>query len=71
MGESFTAYETTTFPLAFPIDRSPNKSLQRALPRCSSMSTHVFSRIELTVGVTSKKASSYQVPLENVEAMND
>jgi hypothetical protein len=42
MGESFTAYETTTFPLAFPTDRSPNKSLQRAMPCRSSVSNHVF-----------------------------
>ena len=31
MGESFIAYETTTSPLAFPTDRSTNKSLKREL----------------------------------------
>jgi hypothetical protein len=31
MGESFIAYETKTFPLAFPTGKSTNKSLQREL----------------------------------------
>jgi len=78
MGESFTAYETTTFPLAFPTDRSPNKSLQRALPHCSSVSTHVFlelsspwRKLQRRLMHHSRKVSSYWVPLKNVEAMND
>jgi hypothetical protein len=31
MRESFKAYETTTSPLAFPTDRSTNKSQQREI----------------------------------------
>jgi len=31
MRQIFVAYESTTFPLAFPTSRSPNKSLQREL----------------------------------------
>ena len=43
MRQSFIAYENIASPLACPIGRSPNKSLQRALQRRSLMSVHVFS----------------------------
>jgi hypothetical protein len=91
MRQNFVAYENTASPLAFPTGRSTNKSLQRELcnieVQCLIM---VFFRffffyilccwtgIELTVGVTSKKAnapcieaSSYLVPLADTEAMNN
>jgi hypothetical protein len=42
MRQIFVAYESTTFPLAFPTGRSPNKSLQRALPHRSSVYNHGF-----------------------------
>jgi hypothetical protein len=70
MRQIFVAYESTTFPLAFPTGRSINKSLQRELcnveVQCLIMVFFSFffyilccwTGIELTVGVTSKKTNA-------------